>query len=268
MSPISPPRLLPVVCLLCSACASLPDGSRWGDSATLAPGWERIKVSAVDAAKSPWVWAPLAGAAVLQIDSWDEDVADWASDATPVFGSVESAEDWGDGLRDASVVGYAASVLATPSGEAGGEWWVAKAKGAAVGVGAFAATAGVTGGLKSLTTRERPNGSGDDSFPSGHASTAAVFDTMTVRNLQGIEMSAPLRTTLEIGAGAITAGTAWARVEAGAHYPSDVLVGVALGNFFAAFFTEAFLGLEPDARLAFSADPAHGGGVLRWDVRF
>jgi len=32
----------------------------------------------------------------------------------------------------------------------------------------------------------------------------------------------------EIGAGAITVGTAWAHVEAGAHHPSDVLVGVAL----------------------------------------
>jgi len=81
-------------------------------------------------------------------------------------------------------------------------------------------------------------------------------------------MSPALRTTFEIGAGTITAGTAWARVEAGAHYPSDVLVGVALGNFFAAFFTEAFLGLEPGARLSFSAEPAPGGGLLRWDYRF
>ena len=259
---------LTVACLLCSACASLPDGSRWGDSATLTPGWQRAKVSALDAAKSPWVWAPLVGAAVLQIDSWDEDVADWASDATPVFGSMERAEDWGDGLRDASVVGYVASVLATPSGEVDGDWLEAKAKGAMVGAGAFAATAGTTSGLKSLTSRERPNGSGDDSFPSGHASTAAVFNTMTVRNLQVTEMSSPLRTTFEIGAGAITAGTAWARVEAGAHYPSDVLVGVALGNFFAAFFTEAFLGLEPGARLSFSAEPAPGGGLVRWDYRF
>jgi membrane-associated phospholipid phosphatase len=77
-----------------------------------------------------------------------------------------------------------------------------------------------------------------------------------------------LRTTLEIGAGAITAGTAWARVEAGAHYPSDVLVGVALGNFMAAFFTEAFLGLEPGTKLAFSAEPTRGGAVLTWQMRF
>jgi membrane-associated phospholipid phosphatase len=95
-----------------------------------------------------------------------------------------------------------------------------------------------------------------------------VFDTLTVRNLQYIDVSPATRTTLEIGAGAITAGTAWARVEAGRHYPSDVLLGIALGNFMGAFFTEAFLGLEPGARLAFSAEPTRGGVLVRWDVRF
>jgi membrane-associated phospholipid phosphatase len=246
----------------------LPDGSRWGDAATLTPGWQRVKASAVDAAKSPWVWAPLAGAAVLQVDSWDEDVADWASDETPVFGSPEDADDWSDGLRIASAVGYAASVLATPSGDVDSDWLLAKAQGAAVGAGAFAATAGVTSGLKSLTSRERPDGSDDDSFPSGHASTAAVFGTLTVRNLQSIDVSSAMRTTLEIGAGAMTAGTAWARVEAGRHYASDVLVGIALGNFMGAFFTEAFLGLKPGAKLAFSAEPTRGGALVRWDMHF
>jgi hypothetical protein len=257
-----------VACVLCSACTSLPDGSRWGDSATLTPGWQRVKASAVDAAKSPWVWGPLAGAAVLQVDSWDEDLADWASDTTPVFGSVQHAEDWSDGLRDASMVGYTASVLATPSGEFDGDWLAAKTKGALVGVGAFVTTSTVTSGLKSLTSRERPNGADDRSFPSGHASTAAVFDTLTVRNLQSIDMSPALRTTFELGAGAITAGTAWARVEAGEHYPSDVLVGVALGNFMAAFFTEAFLELEPGTKLAFGAEPTRGGALVRWDIHF
>jgi membrane-associated phospholipid phosphatase len=218
--------------------------------------------------RSPWVWAPLAGAAVLQVDSWDEDVADWASDETPVFGSLENAEDWSDGLRTASVVGYATSVLATSSGDVDGDWLLAKTKGALVGVGALVTTSGITSGLKSLTSRERPNGEDDRSFPSGHASTAAVMGTLTVRNLQSIDTSPALRTTLEIGAGAITAGTAWARVEAGAHYPSDVLVGIALGNFMGAFFTEAFLGLEPGARFTFSAEPTPGGAMVRWDMRY
>ena len=260
--------LLIFACCLSSACVTLPDGSRWGVGATLTPGWERVGTSAAHAARNPWVWAPLAGAAVLQINSWDEDVADWATDESPVFGSVRNAEDWSDGLRDASVVGYAASVLATPSGELDGDWVGAKARGSAVGVGAFLATAGITSGLKSLVSRERPNGVDDESFPSGHASTAAVFGTLTVRNLQSIEISPALRTTFGVGAGAITAGTAWTRLEAGAHYPSDVLVGVALGNFMGAFFTEAFLGLEPGARLSFSAEPTRGGALLRWNLRF
>jgi membrane-associated phospholipid phosphatase len=205
---------------------------------------------------------------VLQVDSWDEDVADWASDEAPIFGSPANADDWSDGLRIASAVGYGASVLATPGGNLDGDWLLAKAQGTAVGAGAFAATAGVTGGLKSLTSRERPDGSGDDSLPSGHASTAAVFGTLTVRNLRSIDIPPAMRTTLGIGAGAITAGTAWARVEAGQHYPSDILIGIALGNFMGAFFTEAFLGLEPGGRHAFSVAPTREGAMLGWDVRF
>jgi membrane-associated phospholipid phosphatase len=116
--------------------------------------------------------------------------------------------------------------------------------------------------------RERPDGSDDDSFPSGHASTAAVFGTLTVRDLQSIDVSSAIRTTLEIGAGAMTAGTAWARVEAARHYASDVRVGIALGNLMGAFFTEAFLGLEPGAKLAFSAQPTRGGALARWDMHF
>jgi len=262
--------ILSTVCLLASGCATLPDGTRWGESATLTPGWERVERAALAAAKSPWVWGPLAGAAVLQIDSWDDDVSEWARDETPVFGSVNSAEDWSDGLRDAAVVGYGASVIAAPSGTPGGDWIVAKAQGAAVGVGAFVATSWVTSGLKSLTSRERPNGADDRSFPSGHASSAAVFDTLTVRNLQAVDLSPGLRTTLTISAGAVTAGTAWARVEAGEHYPSDVLVGVALGNFMGAFFTEAFLGSvrHSGAQVALSAEPVRGGAGLRLDMRF
>ena len=261
------PLAVAVLCL-CSACATLPDGSRWGDAATLTPGWQRVKASAVDAARSPWVWGPLAGAAVLQIDSWDEEISDWATDETPVFGSLKNAKDWSDGLRDATILGYAASVLATPSGELDGDWFAAKARGAAVGVGAFAATAGVTEGLKLLTSRERPSGADDKSFPSGHASNAGVFSTMAVRNLQTVDTSPALQKTFQIGAVALTAGTAWARVEAGAHYPSDVLFGVALGNFMGAFFTDAFLGLEPGEKYSFSVEPARGGASLRWDVRF
>ena len=236
--------ILLAACCAVSGCASL--------------SWDHVGESAREAARSPWVWGPLAGAAVLQLDSWDEDVSEWARDETPVFGSEGSAQDWSDGLRNAAVAGYAVSVLATPS----------KARNAAVGVGAFAVTAGVTEGLKAATSRERPNGNDDESLPSGHAANAAVFNTLTVHNLQAIDMGSRLRTSLEIGAGAVTVGTAWARVESGDHYPSDVLVGMALGNFMGKLFAQTFLGLEPDARLAFGAEPVRGGAMLHWEMRF
>ena len=260
--------ILLAACCAATACASLPDGTRWGAAATLTPGWQRVGASARNAAQSPWVWGPLAGAVVLQVDSWDEEVSEWARDETPVFGSENSAQDWSDGLRNAAVAGYAVSMFATPSGAVDGDWLAAKAQGAAVGLGAFGVTAGITEGLKAATSRERPNGVDDESFPSGHASLAAVFNSLTARNLQSIDIGPQLRTTLEIGAGAVTAGTAWARVESGDHYPSDVLVAVALGNFMGAFFTEAFLGLEPGAHIAFSAAPTRGGALLHWQMRF
>jgi membrane-associated phospholipid phosphatase len=74
------------------------------------------------------------------------------------------------------------------------------------------------------------------------------------------------RIAANAGVDATIFGTAWARVEAGAHYPSDVLFGMALGNFFARFATEAFLG--PDSRDAVAVTPTEGGARIDWTVRF
>jgi membrane-associated phospholipid phosphatase len=233
--------ILLAVCCAVSGCSSL--------------SWDHVGESAREAATSPWVWGPLAGAAVMQVDSWDEDVSEWARDETPVFGSTNSAQDWSDGLRNASAVGYAASVIATPSR-------------ALVGVGAFAVTGGLTEGLKVTTSRERPNGNDDKSLPSGHAANAAVFNTLTLHELQRIDLGPRTRTSLEFAAGAVTAGTAWARVESGDHYPSDVLVGIAVGHFVGEFFARVFPDREPDANLAFGAEPVRDGARLHWEWRF
>jgi hypothetical protein len=263
-------RIKPTVFIVMAGlagCATLPDGSRWGDNASFSVGWDRTADAALQAAKSPWVWAPLAGAAVMQIDNWDHRVSNWAVDNTPVFGSVSSASNASDILQVSAGVGYLASVLATPSGDAGPEWWSAKLDGGLVGLGAIAATSVATEGLKVGVGRERPNG-GSDSFPSGHTSFAAVADTMTVRNLASIPMNGTARTALTIGADALTFATGWARVEAGAHYPSDVLVGMSIGNFFGQMFDDAFLGDDLSQRLSLSFEPARGGGEIAWNWRF
>ena len=262
-------RLIALVALSgLAGCATLPDGSRWGEHADFTPGWHRVGDAAVTAVKSPSVWLPLTGAAAMQIDHWDRHLSDWAIEHTPLFGSPKSAADASDTLQTVAAAGYVASVLGTPGGNGGSDWFLAKAKGGLVGLSAIAATELTTQGLKAAVNRERPNGSSDASFPSGHTSFAAVCDRLTSRDLDAIPMNDVLRTTLQVGTEGVTIVTAWARVEAGEHYPSDVLFGMALGNFFGIMFDEAFMGGQQSPRVALSIAPVRGGGEATWDVRF
>jgi hypothetical protein len=250
----------------CTGCGSLPNGRDWGQDATIAPGWERVQQSAVHAVRDPWVWAPLAGAAVFQIDDWDRRTSDWARDHTPVFGSQRSAQNWSDDLRTASAVAHYVTIAATPSGDTPREWFINKAKGTLVHVAAVSSTGLITRSLKTAIDRERPNGQGGESFPSGHTSASAVHTRLASRNLESIDMSETARTSLNVGLYALTIGTSWARIEAGWHYPSDTLVSMALGNFIASFVNDAFLGLDNTAQIA--VVPAEGGAMLQWNARF
>lgn len=250
-----------------AGCTTLPDGSHWGAHASFTPGWDRVGEAAIHAAKNPRVWVPLAGAAVMQIDDWDHRASRWAVDHTPVFGSVKRAGTASDDLRVAAAVGYIASVMATPAGDAGADWWNAKGRSGLVGLAAIGTTSLTTKGLKEAANRTRPDG-GDNSFPSGHTSFAAVADTMTARNLESIRLNAGARTALVIGADALTIATGWARVEAGAHFPSDVMVGMAIGDFFGTLFNDAFLGDGLDDKLSLAVKPVPGGGEFVWSLRF
>ena len=258
--------LVSFVGLLCSACGTLPSGGTWGDSATIRPGWARVGQAARDAVSDPWVWAPLATAAVLQIDNLDRRTSDWAREHTPIFGSQSNAEKWSDDLRSAAGVVSLVTLVATPGGDDAGQWLISKAKGGAVEVAAISVTSAATVALKGVAGRERPNGADDESFPSGHTSSAAVHGQLAKTNLDSISMSPGLRLTADIGIDAVTLGTAWARVEAGWHYPSDTLVGMALGTFVASFATRAFLPETSKDSLALAA--TDGGALLQWNVRF
>jgi membrane-associated phospholipid phosphatase len=251
--------------LLASGCSTLPSGEGWGASATIAPGWERVKAAAVQAAKDPWVWGPLAGAAAFQIDNFDRRTSDWARDHTPVFGSEQNATDWSDHLRSVCVAAQLGTLLATPSGNNAGEWITNKLKGEVVEVAAIGATGLATNELKSATGRERPNGTDTESFPSGHSSSAAVHSELAIYNLESVEMSPGWETTAEVGIRAAAFGTAWARVEGGWHYPSDTLAGMALGNFLASFATHAFMG-DPSKSLSLSM--TDGGAMVQWQFSF
>lgn len=261
-------KIFPIlVSLILAGCGTLPSGRGWGEDATWRPGWERVRESAANAARDPWVWAPLAGAAVLQIDDLDRRTSDWAREHTPIFGSQRNAENWSDDLRTASVLAHYATIVATPGGDEFGEWVANKARGTLVDVAAVSATVAITRSLKTNVGRTRPNGEGDESFPSGHTSTSAVHTRLASRNLRSIAMPAAARRSLDVGLYALTIGTSWSRIEAGWHFPSDTLFSMALGNFMASFVNDAFLGLDPAATsLTVAATP--DGAILQWRTRW
>jgi membrane-associated phospholipid phosphatase len=249
-----------------NGCSTLSNGRKWGQDATWNPGWGRIKNSTVNAVLSPETWGPVAAALVLQIDDMDERISDWVSDKTPVFGSQNNAEKWSDYLRNTSGATYVLTTLITPSGEDPIEWSTAKLKGLAVGATAWGITAGTTELLKDQTERTRPDKLDSRSFPSGHVSSASSFTTLSRRNISCLSLSPAYEKFSNLGLYTISAGTAWARVEAKKHYPSDALVGYAIGHFFSALINDAFLGLDTKKGPFFTIEPSrHGMSVnLTW----
>ncbi|MDN5849596.1 MAG: phosphatase PAP2 family protein [Nitrococcus sp.] len=239
----------------------MPGHPAWGEDARLLPGWEAVGRAARRAATNPLTWAPILTAGVLTIGDLDNDLSDWAADNAPLFG--EHAASISDGLKDAGTVAYAVTALIAPSGE---HWVVNKLGGLAVGVAAISATRLLTDATKQASSRERPNGEDDQSFPSGHASSAAVHTTLAIENLDYVAMPAWARRGSSIALHTLAGATGWARVEAEKHYVSDVLIGFALGHFIGRFMHEAFL--ESGAIVEVGAQPLPGGAALSVGVSF
>jgi membrane-associated phospholipid phosphatase len=261
-----PCSLVPTIAVLgslaFSACATLPNGRAWGQDATATPAWQKVRAAAVNAVESPRFWVPLAGAAVLQMNGWDRRASNWARGHTPIFGSEQNAAHWSDRLRSASSIAYFATVVATPSGDDPAQWTLDKVRGIAVGFAAVGITDWESAALKKAASRERPNGQDDQSMPSSHASRSAVFTSLAERNVRAINLRDTTRAVLDFSLDALTYGTAWARVESGFHYPSDTLVGIALGNFNGAFFNDAFVGLATPNRISFAVLPLLRGAQV------
>ena len=123
--------------------------------------------------------------------------------------------------------------------------------------------------IKSGTGRRRPNGINDRSFPSRHATQAFSYATWFALNLESTDLPDRwhLPTLVLVKSAAI--GTGWARVEGGDHFPTDVLLGAALGNFLMRFFHRAFLGLPDEVELSASYEYLNDGFTVgvRWSPR-
>ena len=210
------------------------------------PSGERWKHAASRALKDRGTWIPLAGAAVVSVDDWDREISDWAVENTPVFGSGENARQASDTFWIATQLSMAGTALAVPDGNGP---WQRKPERLLLEEFSVLLTAGTTSAIKSLADRERPDASNDRSFPSGHASQSFTMARMACLNVDDLPgLSRGWRLTFKTTFTTFAAAAAWSRVEGGKHYPSDVLIGAALGNFVAVFVHDAFLPVDSMVR--------------------
>lgn len=148
---------------------------------------------------------------------------------------------WGH-LSDALAVGLPLLATGTAFG-----------KGDSQGVKELTYTLGATlaadTALKSLIHEQRPDGSGNDSFPSSHTAIA-IAAARFIEKRYASEASPYLY--------AVAGFTALARVKADKHYAKDVLVGAGLGYAAAEYFT------RPIAGGAVSFMPGKSGVAVLW----
>jgi hypothetical protein len=210
--------------------------------------WTRIGDAAERAAKDPLTWGNTAAAAIFAFNGnkLDKDISNWARETTPVFGSQQKALDASDQLRNAADVGARLTGLLVPTEMTGEAWVWDKTKMMLFEAASASLTLNTTGILKETTERRRPYMTAAsqkpwDSFPSAHASTS--FNNAALGSFHAQQFNIPPlgKNLLSAGFYTLGAGTAWARVEGGVHYPSDVLFGAALGNFFAVLIYDGFI---------------------------
>ena len=230
--------LLLAVVVLASGCAT--NNHYLGETTTLTPGWSALKNATIEAFTDPNVWAPTLAAVALQINDLDEQISDELYENNPVFGNVENAKDWSDNFRNYTTLSYASTAIAAPGPDSTAAWLGTKV----IVLGSQWVSVEIVDEfrreIQHRTERTRPDESNNFGFPSGHTTTAAYQAQLAEINIKHLEVSKETKRNLNLTVNGFAAAAGYARVEAGRHYPSDVLVGWALGNFFG-HYANAFI---------------------------
>lgn len=202
---------------------------------------EKFSRATQSAIQQPSTWAPLLAATMIAVADKDVELSDWAQKETPVFGSTQGAANASDSLVDLLLVSTAVSALFIPDQSDTTDTLPTNMKFMLVESLGLSINSGITSSLKSAAGRTRPNEFDQRSFPSGHTSRAFIAANFAKHNIQQYDFEDSSKTYLDWAFNSAAVATGWARVEAGWHYPSDVLVAASVGNVVASIVTDMYL---------------------------
>ena len=197
------------------------------------PAVQQVISITKETALEPATWVPFTAAAVISVAGVDNEISDWATDNTPVFGSPGSANSASDLLRDTLVTSALITSVFAPIKPAEDNFRIRRVVATALGQ---STAAGIVQSGKLTFRRERPNERDDRSFPSGHSGSSFTSAVLIEQNINETIQKPWLRKSIKAGTTGTAAAVAWARVEAGEHFPVDVLFSAALGNLVAKVF--------------------------------
>ena len=229
---------------------------------------ETLWRSARGAFWDPQTLLPLTGAVLFSLGDFDEKGSIWAQKHRPLFKTRARANRASDDYLAVLVGEALVTALVRPAEVTAEAWSRRKARHLAAEGIAVGTTYAAIQGLKEGIGRTGPDGWKDTAMPSGHASGAFLFSTLSNRNLDALCQNRSLRVPLQVSNIALAAGVGWARVEGGHHFPSDVLAGAALGHFMAAFMHDVFLGRPSESTVALAFNPSTEGGAVTVGIRF
>jgi hypothetical protein len=200
---------------------------------------------------------------------YDEKISEWASSENPIFGNQRRAGQYSDSFKETLNISTYATVLLTSSWDESDSrlsYLVNKARGTVIVY--FAASSGidVTNNIRKFVFRKRPSGSDFRSLPSGHATEAGSYSVLINRNIEYIDTSESIQKASKLLSTTLAAGTAWSRIEAKGHYPTDVLLGYSLGHFMSGFVFDSLMNLEANEFV--SLYPYKDGVTVAYRLRF
>jgi hypothetical protein len=258
-----------LVCVLFSSCSLFGKKGKWGKNAFWPIKSNRVANAFKKNASSLHVLLPLAGAGVSYFGKFDEKISRWAVEKKYVYGDQESTSTWSNKLNKILLYEMYLSILLTPSMDEDKSLWnyaLSKGKGAFLVNMASRATHYTRDELAMFFKRERPNKLNNLSFPSGHSTEAGARNSLVRKNIESVDMSNSFRTGINTINTTMAAGTLWARLEGQRHYPSDVLVGYALGSFVSGVIYDSLMNLEENE--TFSVNPSSESVSVNYGIRF